>query len=239
MKLRFLYLLVCFCLCGKCSIYAQIEQVYLIPGQGSDGRLFKNLKLDKTKVEIIEFVNAEKDDDMKAYAERMAKKIDTSRPFAIVGVSLGGMLAIEINKLHPAEKVVLIASAKHREEIPRLYRFFDKVSVHKLMGGGFLKFWIRSLQPLFEPMPKEDQLLWRDMLKQKDPLFMKCALDCIIGWELNIDEVPSNLSHIHGTKDKTLPIKHIEDAIVVQGGSHVMTLTHAEEISEILNELLK
>ncbi len=213
--------------------------VYLIPGQGSDGRLFKNLNLKNHQIKILDFVSAEKGDDMPAYAKRMAKQIDTSKPFSLIGVSIGGMIAIEINKVHKAEEVIIIASAKHREEIPKLYRTFNKFPVHKALGGNFLKFWVRLLQPIFEPMPKDCQTLWRDMLKQKDPLFMKCALACIITWEQDKLNSEDNITHIHGTKDNTLPYKNIEDAILIEEGTHVMTLTRADELSEIINEVLK
>ena len=224
---------------GKCFLQGQEKIIYMIPGQGSDGRLFKNISIADHEVRILEFVPAQKGDDMQAYARRMAEKMDMSQPFSLVGVSLGGMIALEINKIYGAEEVVLIASAKGKEEIPGLYRFFNKVPLHKLLGGNFLKFWVRTLQPMFEPMSKEDQTLWRDMLKNKESLFMKSALACIIEWEHQIDTEAENIYHIHGSKDKTLPVKHIGEAILVQEGTHVMTLTKGDEIYALLNNLIQ
>jgi hypothetical protein len=46
------------------------------------------------------------------------------------------------------------------------------------------------------------------------------------------------LIHIHGTKDHTIPIKNIKADVVIADGSHMMTLTQAQLISEKINEIL-
>ena len=63
---------------------------------------------------------------MADYSRTLAQQIDTSRRFSIIGVSLGGMLAVEMSKYLQPEEVILIASAKTRDELPTKYRFFQK-----------------------------------------------------------------------------------------------------------------
>lgn len=221
-------------------ISAQINQeklIYLIPGQGSDERLFKNIHIDQFETKSIKYIIPEKGEDMASYAKKIATQIDTTKRYSIIGVSLGGMLAVEMSKILQPEEVILIASAKTKSEIPALYIFFNKIPIHRLLGGRFYKFWTILLQPLYEPMDKEDQILWRKMMKGKDPKFMKRAVRCIVEWDNeNYDGI--KLLHIHGTKDKTLPIKNIHEPIVIENGTHVMTLTKGEEISNIVNQWL-
>lgn len=216
---------------------ARQKNLYLIPGQGSDGRLFQQLDLSGFETKILEFPIPEKKGSMASFAQIMASQIDTSRPFSIIGVSLGGMVAVEIGKVLPAEEIILIASAKTKDELPRYSRFFKKVPIHRVWGGRFYKFRTFLLQPLWEPMDKSSQKIWRDMLRKKDPRFMKRALRCIIEWDN--DSYGDNVYHIHGTKDRTIRFKRVDADFTVQGGTHVMTMTKPAEISEAIHQILR
>ncbi len=213
------------------------KTIYLIPGQGSDGRLFQQLDVSGFETKILEFPIPGKKDDMAAFAKKMASQIDTTGRFSIIGVSLGGMVAVEMGKFLRPEEIILIASAKTKDELPRYSRFFKKVPVHRILGGRFYKFWTFLLQPLWEPMDKNSQKTWRDMLRKKDPKFMKRAVRCIIEWDNA--SYGDNVFHIHGTKDRTIRYKRVNADFTVHGGTHVMTMTSAAEISEVIKKVLK
>lgn len=229
-------LLLFFVLLSPVLLHAQ-KVFYCIPGQGSDSRLFKNISIDSCEIVYIEYEIPEKGASMSSYARQLANQIDTTQKFSLVGVSLGGMLAVELSKITAPEEVILIASAKTKSELPKTYQFFQKLPIHLLLSGRFYKFWTILLQPLYEPMPKADQLLWREMMRGKDPVFMKRAVQCIVGWE-NEEYDEEQMLHIHGTKDKTLPIKHIVNPVLIDNGTHIMTLLKGEEISAIINDQL-
>jgi pimeloyl-ACP methyl ester carboxylesterase len=220
-----------------CTVQGQSKVLYLIPGQGSDGALFQNLELDSVEVRILEYTLPSKGASMAEYAHQMAEQIDTCGRFSILGVSLGGMLAVEMDKFLDPEEIILIASAKTRQEIPRLYRSFQKVPIYKIIGGRSIIFWTWILQPIMEPLDKSDQKLWRRMLKAKDPVFMKRVIACIVEWENEYYDV-EKVYHIHGERDRTLPIDPIQNPIVISGGTHIMTLTRGAEISAIVNALI-
>jgi hypothetical protein len=45
--------------------------------------------------------------------------------------------------------------------------------------------------------------------------------------------------HIHGTNDHTIPIRNVKNPnYIIENGSHMMTLTRANEISTLLNKEL-
>ena len=68
--------------------------IYLIPGQGADHRLFDSLKVDKAfTVKHIKYSTPSKNMTMEEYAKELSAQIDTTSPFILVGVSLGGMLS--------------------------------------------------------------------------------------------------------------------------------------------------
>lgn len=211
------------------------HRVYLIPGQGADERLFSELKLENCETQILRFLVPEKDELLPAYAKRMAAQIDTTQPFSIVGVSLGGMIAVEMSKFMSPQKVVLISSAKGRDELPLRYRFMKHVPLYKLFPGTLLKKMANMARPVVEPESKEKTPVFKAMIDAKDPDFMQRSIHMIANWD-NKDR-PSNLVHIHGTKDKTLPVRYIDQPVKVDGGGHMVTLVRAEEISRLLNEI--
>ena len=215
----------------------KIKRVYLIHGLGADGRLFKNIKLDSSfEVRYVILKVPEKSENMKTYAQRTLLQIDTTKPFALVGVSFGGMVATEISQLVHVEKVVIISSAGTRSELPPRYRFMRRFPVYKLIPGWFMKASSFVMQPLFEPDRRKEKTTCNAMLYDKNPLFLKNATRLIINWLRT--EKPSEIIHIHGTNDHTIPYKNINANHIIQGGSHMMTLTCADEINVLLDKIL-
>lgn len=174
---------------------------------------------------------------MAAYAQRMAAQIDTTQPFSLIGVSLGGMVAVEMTKILHPQHCIIISSAKGKAEIPPLYRFFSRLPLYKWLPGKVFITSTRLLQPFYEPMDPEAKALFHAMLREKDPRFMKRAIQCIVEWEN--EQYPEQVVHIHGTDDHTLPIRHVQPDIVIEGGTHMMTLLEAEKLSQTLIALLE
>ncbi len=73
-------------------------KVYLFPGQGSDERLFSKITLDSNYQLIpIVYPIPARGADMKDFAKTISTQIDTSGKYVFIGVSLGGMLCVELN----------------------------------------------------------------------------------------------------------------------------------------------
>lgn len=212
--------------------------VYLIPGQGADARLYKNLILDTTfQVKHISYFTPDKGWDMKDFARELAKQIDTTETYSIIGVSLGGMLATEMADFLQPEKVIVISSAKNRKEFPGRYRIQKTIPVYRMIPGFVIKMGARILQPIVEPDRNKDKETFISMLKSKDPKFMKRTTTMILSWKRMSNN--KNIIHIHGDNDKTLPPRFVHFDYLIEGGSHMMVLTRGKLVSEILNNSLK
>jgi len=218
----------------------QKMQLYLIPGQGSDYRIYKNLELDSNLFELhfIEWQIPEKNDNMKSFATTIAKQIDTTKPFSLIGVSLGGMIATEINDMYKAQKVIIVSSAKCRSELPFGYKMQKAFPVYKIIPKGFMKQSAFIVQPLFEPDRRLEKETCKAMLHDKDPVFVKRTVKLIMEW--NRSEYDSTIVHIHGEDDNTIPIRNVNYTYKIAEGSHMMMLTKTNQINSlILKELLK
>ena len=173
---------------------------------------------------------------MYAYVQYLAKQIDQNKPFVLIGSSLGGMQATEMSTFLAPEKTIIISSAKSRKELPHRYRFQKLLPIYDLVPPNLSKRGALILQPIVEPDRNSNKEVFVNMLKDKPLLFLQRTIQMIIEW--NRTEAPDHIIHIHGDKDHTLPHKHIQYDYLIKDGSHMMALTRAEEISELIQEIL-
>ncbi len=184
----------------------------------------------------ITFPLPHRKESLSGYAWRLIPEIDTTSPFVLMGVSLGGMICIELADTLNPEKVIIISSAKRSAELPRRYTFQQKIPINRIIPKRLIKGGGRLLQGLVEPDRKHDKETFKEMLKAKDPLYLKRTVDMIVHW--NRTEYSDQVVHIHGDKDHTIPIKNVQYNYLVEDGSHMMMVTRAPEINLIIGKVL-
>lgn len=210
------------------------NDVYFISGLGADYRAFSKLTLSVNMVHV-QWVQSDDSDSIATYAQKLLSQIDTNQSVILVGLSFGGMVAVELSKLIPNCKVILLSSAPTPAAIPKTYKLFsaekwiDKVPAFVFTKPNFMVY------RMFGVKSRENKALLKLILKETDPVFFKWALKAVLSWRNEV--LPTDLTRIHGTKDFILP-KHGEDVIPISGGGHLMVLERAREISEVLNRVL-
>lgn len=219
---------------------AQSPRLYLLSGHGSDERLFQALDFPGWEEVYLPFLIPEKGETMATYARRMAAQVDTTRPFVLMGVSLGGMVAVEMTEyLHP-QGLVLIASAQQRADLPWRYRFQTRLPLYQLLPGRWLRAMGSWVQPLFEPGSRAHRELCRSMVLDKDPRLMKRGIHLIIQWQRPQPPEGLPVLHLHGPKDTTLPLRAIQSPHeVVPQASHMMALLLPEEVEQRVKPFLR
>ncbi len=211
--------------------------LYLISGLGADRRVFKRMTFPSDcKVIYIEWLPVTENETLAEYSLKLSTQVNATEKFAIIGLSFGGIVAIELSRLLHSEKVILISSVSTRQEIPSLYRAFGSFRVHRLIPSIFLKKANFIVYYLFGLKTEEEKRLLREIIYDSDIDFLKWAIDVLLTWSNRTR--PGNLVHIHGTDDKLLPISGINADKRVEGGGHLMVYSHADEISKILTEVL-
>lgn len=220
------------------STQAQDTIVYLFPGQGADARLFKHLVLPQgyDTVHML-YPVPDKRESLHAYAMRFIDQIDPSRPYILLGVSLGGMICTELTDTLSPVKTIIISSAKALHELPNRYTFVQKVPINRIIPKRITKGSARILQGIVEPDRKHDKETFKDMLKKKDPLYVQRTVDMIAHWDRS--NYSDQIWHIHGNKDHTIPIKNVQYDYLVEDGSHMMMITRANEINHLIAEIIR
>lgn len=211
---------------------------YFISGLGADQRIFSKLKLsEKINIIHVKWINPNKNETLEAYAERLSRIIDTSKPFALVGVSFGGMIAVEMAKLLKPVAIIMISSSTLGNHLPALYRFAGKFRLLNLIPAKLLKASNKLTQHYyFGTKSGSEKILLNRIIKDTDPYFLKWAIGSILSWENKIK--PERIFHIHGTNDKILYSKKAIPDFVIENGTHFMVYQHAREISDIIDQLI-
>src|SRR4051812_41218760 len=93
-------------------------RVFLITGFGLDKRAFAPLQLPAEPYRLVDLIPVNKGETLREYALRLSKDIGLTSEDMVGGVSLGGMLALEMDKAMGTRGVLIIASAAH----PRFIR---------------------------------------------------------------------------------------------------------------------
>ncbi|RYZ19443.1 MAG: alpha/beta hydrolase [Chitinophagaceae bacterium] len=212
--------------------------VYFISGLGADRRAFERLKLpEQFTIHYLDWIKPMKGESLNAYARRLAAAIDTSQPFSIVGLSMGGMIAAAMTQFLQPYKTVLISSIGCNSEFPPLLKFARKTKTYKILPSAVFRpknLWL--IQRMFGTKATAEKKLIQYFISNTDPYFMKWAIDAIITWQ--DCERPETVFQIHGNKDKMFPIKYTKPDVVIEKGSHFMVFTKAGEVSRILEQAL-
>jgi hypothetical protein len=208
--------------------------IYLFPGQGADCRLFNKIQFPFDTIHC-ELPVPERKTNLREYALQSIERIDTSRPIILMGVSLGGMICTELaDTLNPL-RVIVISSAKERSELPGKYTFQRYIPLNKLVPRNTLKRGAIRVADRVEPERTRDSVFFQ-MLSAKDPVYLKRTVNLIINWTRR--DCPTDIIHIHGDADATLPLKNVEADYVIDGGTHMMVYILGKEISDLIQRIL-
>ncbi len=211
--------------------------VYFISGIGADGRIFRNIRLPDgfTAIYLDWIPPAGDEEPLEDYAHRLSASMDPSKPFILVGLSLGGMLATEIAKRYTPAGLILISSIPSARHLPGYYKMAGNLKLHRLVPISLLKS-ASMLKRLFTAETAEEKKYLRLAIRGTDARFIRWSLNAIINWKS--EHSPENYIHIHGSRDALLPVKYTQPTDVIRGGGHLMVLPKAREINAILDKYL-
>lgn len=211
--------------------------LYLLPGLGADERVFRNLlPLLHGPVRVLLWLTPEPDETLPHYAARMAESIPAAAEGLLVGVSFGGVVGLEINRLRPNMRTVLISSIPDASCLPPLLRLIRATGVYRLVPPPLLKLFPRAGQWYFGVKNGEEYRLFKQILRDMEPVYTRWAINRLLHWDST--HVGRSIQ-ILGTHDRVFPPGPTPVEYLIRGGGHFMVLSHAEEISQILNELNK
>jgi len=111
--------------------------IYIFSGLGVDKRVFDYINFFDLNVVFIDWIDPLKKETFESYAQRISK--DFEKDSILIGLSFGGMLAVEVSKIIPIKKVILLASAKNKNELPKWFLIAGKLKLNRIIPSSLLK----------------------------------------------------------------------------------------------------
>jgi pimeloyl-ACP methyl ester carboxylesterase len=215
-----------------------MSKIYFISGLGADWRMFQFLKLPEFlpqhQVTWIEPLSL--DESLQSYVVRLQEQITDPEPI-LVGLSFGGLVAIELSKLVQPKATIIISSLATRHDLPWYYRQLGKTRLHQWLPFPMMKA-IHPVAPFFfGAHTKPERRLLKEVILEIDEKFLRWALSRLLDWDQQ-EPIPG-LIQIHGTSDLILPFRDRPGIISVPKGEHLMVMHFADEISVILSKILE
>jgi len=212
-------------------------KAYFISGLGADYRAFERLELPLGyQVIHIPWQSLAPDETLQTYAQKLSLNIDAKDPFVLVGLSFGGMVAVEISKIKKPEKLILISSAATNRAFPALFKVAAWLNLDKILPGDSFKLIRRVSYWFFGAKDKGSKRLLDYFFSNTTPQFLNWAVSQIVHWK-NTYRFPNTI-HIHSKADKIFPASKANADYLVSGG-HLCVFTNSSEINSILQKELK
>ena len=210
----------------------------MMPGLAASSMVFENIKLDGKKYSLhrIDWIQPEKNESIKTYCVRLAKKIKHKNPI-LLGVSFGGIIAQELDKIIKVKKLIIVSSVKSHKEYPILYKIARDYQLNNALPFGmfdnFIKFSIKlNINKLYKRIDLAERYL-----TERNEIYLEWAVWSLLNWKQ--EKYRPDLIHIHGDKDKVFPIENISKCIKIKGGRHEMIILKAKWFNENLPSLIE
>ena len=208
-----------------------MKHIYCISGLGADQRMFQKLSLPGTTFIPVQWPPFSRHDDVTSYARKVSTLITDDNPI-IIGLSFGGIIAVEIAKMRPVKQLFLISSAKAVTELPYPKWWMSLLVKFRLIPAALIHRPNPIIIRMFGAHTPEEKQLMTSVLNDTDGRFLKWALRAMFSWRNTT--YPAGLIHIHGTADKMIPPENVHPTHWIEGGEHIMIYSRADEISNII-----
>ena len=214
------------------------KHIYMMPGLAASSRDFENINLNNPNYELhrLDWIQPKRDEKIRDYCLRLSKKIKHEKPI-LLGVSFGGIIVQELDKLFETQRLIIVSSVKSDNEYPLVFKLARDYQLNKALPFGMFDNFIKfSLKLNINKLYKRIDLAER-YLTERDEDYLEWAVKSLLNWKQN--SFRTDLIHIHGTKDKVFPIENISNCIKIKGGRHEMIILRAKWFNENLISLIE
>ncbi|HEY9262632.1 alpha/beta hydrolase [Chitinophaga sp.] len=195
-----------------------------------------NLKLPGYHKVYINWIPALPHESLTQYAGRIKSQITVENPY-IIGLSFGGIMAVEVSKQIRVKKMVLISSVRTRRELNKVQFFFMKMGLYRIIPGSLIKRTNFLTYRYFGTRTPSDKEALTKLLLETDVTFFRWALKAIAFWDNK--EAPERTILIHGTADRVIASRLVSPDYRIKGGGHLMILDKADTISKIIRNYFR
>lgn len=211
----------------------------LVPGLGVDCRVYKPQQTLSARFDVLEWIEPESQDESLAhYADRMAARLKGFQGY-LGGISLGAVVAQEMARSLDLKGVIAIGGCTAGRQISGLFRATLKLASVLPLNFG-MKIAVALAAPTlstFERLRSDQIDLMRRMLREHSPAQARWSCRALLGWKCSC-EPPVPVHRIHGENDEIIPLRRVTADRIVQGGRHLISLSHPVEVNQFVTDCL-
>jgi pimeloyl-ACP methyl ester carboxylesterase len=211
--------------------------VYLLGGLGADTRVFHKLKWnDSINAQVVNYLDPFPNESLSQYVKRLLTTIDTTKPFALIGLSFGGWVVMEMLHYVQPQHIILISSNAGYSELPLHYKLASKLKLYKLLpvkASKKLNFITKYMMGVKQP---DNITLLKLIFATSNSKFTHWAIGVLM--QNRKDNTQPNIVRIHGTRDYILPLGKQPIDYKIKDGGHLIVLENAAQVSAILNNCI-
>jgi pimeloyl-ACP methyl ester carboxylesterase len=210
---------------------------YFISGLGADRKIFCRLKLPpEVKIHHIEWIEPLKDESLYSYCFRLKEQIRDDSPCILVGLSFGGLAAIELQKILKVRKLILISTISTRKEMPFYFRLPGLPFLQRHIPASWLTWPSGLIYYFFNAKRSSEKLLLKEFMSKVSGNYLKWSIQEFLLWK-NIQR-PKNMVHIQGSSDHIFPCSRVQADHIIKNGGHLMVYDRAREMSELISSIM-
>ncbi|MEO8067922.1 MAG: alpha/beta hydrolase [Flavobacteriales bacterium] len=210
-------------------------RIYLLPGIACDHRLFDRVNLRGLDVVKLDWPHFRERCGLVDIAKDLSLSVDATEAHVLVGVSMGGMVALELALITKPERVVLISTWTGPGEWPWFVRWSARVQAEVLINSLTMRLAFPARRLLGARDETTDRFLMAMALKA-GPTQIRRATHAILRWKGS--RWTGSMVRIHGDKDALMPLALVHADHVVPDGTHAMIYCQPEAVSAALRTAL-
>jgi len=227
-------------------------QTVLVPGLLCSARLYGRVLPAVWRHGSVTIADTRRDDTIPAIAARLLA--EAPERFALVGLSMGGYVALEVMRQAPGRVAALaLISTSARPDTPE-QRAARREQLAAVRDGRFDELVERVFPVLVDEGAREDEDLraaWRAMAREVGPdAFARQLEACIARADARplLDAIGCPAAVVHGTGDGLIPIENGEELAAgipgarftrVERCGHMSALERPAEVAAALERLLQ
>lgn len=204
--------------------------IYLLSGMTPDARIFEQLLPFLPNSTVIEWIPPRARERLPDYAARLAGTLPNDECH-LVGVSFGGIVALELARLICPRTCFLISSVRHPNQLPPWF------GIWRSMAGWHSERMLAAVGRAAIAIPRHIRTRSTTRLTKlagAKGAWHRWATGAVLTWQPECEPLETPVYQIHGDADRTFPIRYLHPDVIVQGGGHLLALTHPRTVADAI-----
>lgn len=213
-----------------------MPKIYFLGGLGLDNSIVNDISLAGNELCFIDWERPLPKDTLESYSSRLISKYGIDNGSVIIGVSFGGLIAIEIAKKLALKKVVLVSSFSDPKVLSWFFRAAISLRLYFLFPPSILRYFSFVLNYFFSVSSSSDAAVLSGVIRRTDPIFLNWAIGNIL--KFTPPKKVIKTVRIHGDSDRIIRIDRQNTEYIVPKAGHFMIYDRKKDVALILEKAI-